>query len=118
MKPLFLVLAFLCLTQIADAGEPLVISSPDGKIQVQTPAVADVQHAQSTFAVRFQGRPLLSTDLALYVGGSNLLENAVLLASRSRSFDSTYSVLFGKSNPVRDQFKQLTLAFENKRAPV
>jgi alpha-glucosidase len=46
-----------------------------------------------------------------------LLEGAALKSSRLRESDSTYNMPYGKSNPIRDHYRELTMNLENDTAP-
>jgi alpha-glucosidase len=112
-------LALLGLALTLDAGEPLSVSSPDGAIELQMPAVGSAPDGHwSDFQVRFRGRVLLQGELGLAVRRHDPLEQAVQKGSRVRASDTTYTVPFGKSNPVRDHFNELTLDLETAAGPV
>ena len=68
--------------------------------------------------VTFQGKELLRGELGLCVSGTNLLENAALKSSRLTEFDSTYTMPFGKNNPIRNHYRELTLNWENETTPL
>lgn len=61
---------------------------------------------------------MLHGTLGLCVSGTNLLERAALKSSRVREADSTYNMPYGKSNPIRNHYRELTLNWENPAAPV
>jgi alpha-glucosidase len=119
MKPALSALACLVSAGALQANEPLVVSSPDGRIELQIPAAhSSPQDHRPDFQIRFRGQALLEGKLGLSVHGSNLLEKAVQKKSARRRSDSTYRVPFGKSNPVRDQFNEMTLDIETSADPV
>src|SRR5439155_24402696 len=60
----------------------------------------------------------LEGELGLKVRGANLLEKAVPKNASHRAADSTYTVPFGKSNPVRDHFHELSFDVERSAGPV
>ena len=119
MKPTLFALAWIGVTITLQASEPLVITSPDGRIELQIPtAPSSSQDQRPGFQIRFRGRTLLKGEWGLSVRGSNLFDTAARKASSQRRADSTYTLPFGKSNPVRDQFAELTLDLENNTGPV
>jgi alpha-glucosidase len=93
---------------------PLSVTSPDGRIELRILA----SPAKSSFEVRFNQQELVGGQLALCVNGTNLLENAAVKASSLHESDSTYSMPFGKNNPIRDHYRELTLDLENPAAPL
>ncbi len=110
MKPALYVFVMLGAAVLVDAGDSTAVSSPDGRVEVQTNAEPSV--GRTDFQVRFRGRALVEGALGLSVRGTNLLDNAAVRTSRLRSSDRTYTVPFGKSNPIRDHFNELTLELE------
>jgi alpha-glucosidase len=114
MKSCRATLAVLALPFALNAADLMSISSPDGKVQfnlVVSPASSSNQ--VTGFQVQFRGKPLLTAELGLTIGGTNILRNSILKSSNSRTADTTYSVLFGKNNPIRDHFNELALQFES-----
>lgn len=61
---------------------------------------------------------MLHGSLGLCISGTNLMDAVSVKATRTRESDSTYEIPFGKNNPVRDHFKELTLDLENATAPL
>jgi len=61
---------------------------------------------------------LLHAELGLCVSGTNLLEKAVLKSIRSGESDSTYNMSYGKNNPIRNHYRELTLDWESEAAPL
>ncbi len=115
MKPIFIATAFLLTGITLNAGEPLSVSSPNGRIELKVFNAANGQKlSQPDFQIRFRGRTLVAGELGLNVQGGNLFENAVLKNSSRRHADSTYALPSGKSNPVRDHFSELTLDLETR----
>jgi alpha-glucosidase len=92
----------------------LTLASPDGRIELR---ISTSSNAPG-FEIRFNKKKLLRGELVLCVSGTNILENAVVKSSQTRESDSTYDMPFGKNNPIRDHFRELTLDFENAAAPV
>jgi len=107
-------LALLGLAVALNASELLSVSSPDGAIELQIPAAGSSPDGRlCDFQVRFRERVLLQGELGLAVRDHDLLEKAVHKGSRVRASDTTYTLPFGKSNPVRDHFNELTLDLES-----
>jgi len=74
--------------------------------------------ARFGFQIRFRAQALLQGELGLDVHGTNLLDKAVSKTSRLRASDTTFSVPFGRSNPIRDHFNELTLDVESGVGPI
>jgi alpha-glucosidase len=110
--------AFLWLNSYAavnsEGATPMVVASPDGRIEAQITS----SRTGMGFQIRFQGKDLLQGELGLRVGDADLLEKVSVKDRRRRESDSTYTVLFGKNNPVRDHFKELALDLQNESGPV
>ena len=101
------------------ATPPLSVASPDGRIELTiSPPLSASPNQTPKFQVTFQGRELLHGELGLCVSGTNLLDHATLKASRLAEADATYTVPFGKNNPVRNHYRELTLDWENDTAPL
>jgi len=119
MKPALFALAWIGVAGVLQAGDPLIVASPDGRIELQIPAgLSSSQDQRPEFQIRFRGQALIKGELGLSIGGSNLFEGAVQKTSSQRRSDSTYTLPFGKANPVRDQFAELTLDLETSADPV
>lgn len=102
----------------ADATAPISLSSPDGQVEVRvshTPASAG---GPVGFQIYFHGTELLHGNLELCVSGTKVMDAVSLKDFSNRESDSTYRVPFGKNDPVRDHFKELTLDLENESAPL
>ena len=100
------------------AAEPLSLASPDGNLELRITVPSSAQGPGPQCQLRFRGRNLLQTELGLSLSGNSVLNDAIVKASRSRASDTTYRVPFGKSNPVRDHFNELTLDLENRGGSV
>jgi alpha-glucosidase len=102
----------------SDAGDSPALASPDGRIELRISPGSSSSPRGIGFHVRFGGKELLQGELGLGVSGTNVLEAVSVKDSRQRESDSTYVVPFGKNNPVRDHFKELTLDLETATGPV
>lgn len=112
-------LALLGLVLTLNASESLAVLSPDGAVELRIAAAGSPPGIRRTdFQVRFHGRELVRAQLGLSLNGIDVLEQARQQGSRFQASDTTYPVLFGKSNPVRDQFNELTLDLETIAGPV
>lgn len=101
------------------AGEPLAVSSPEGAIELQIPAAGSSPDDQgAAFQVRFRGRVLLQCEPGMAVRDHSLLDKALRKGSRVRASDTTYTIPFGKNNPIRDHFNELTLELETAAGPL
>jgi len=119
MRHLLCFFALLVLAAGIEAGEPPSVVSPDGNIELRFGDQADASGlGAAKFQIRFQGQPLLTCDPRLRIPGNDLLEHATQNSSSPRKSDSTYKVLFGKSNPVRDHYSELTLDLATGAQPI
>lgn len=107
------------------AGRPPIwgistIESPEGKIELRVAPTTSLSAKENVpgFEVFFNNTELLRGRLGLCVLGTNLLDGAALAGTRFQQFDSTYPMPFGKDNPVRNRYRQLTLNFTNDVVPV
>jgi alpha-glucosidase len=100
----------LLITPNLMAAEPAVVRSPDGTLEVQLIALPEgVADTAPGFLIRFAGRELLRCDLGLSAAASNLLSRNLHATLARGQSDSTYNALFGKANPVRNHYHELTL---------
>jgi len=106
-------------TGYAEAVQPLSVASPGGRIELRIlPVLSALKSLNPEFQVSFQGKELLHGELGLCVSGTNLLEKAVLKSIRSGESDSTYNMSYGKNNPIRNHYRELTLDWESEAAPL
>jgi alpha-glucosidase len=110
---LFLMIACNGLaSQSASVQYPSSLLSPDGNIELRL-ALHVSSEGQGTqdpeFQVLFDGNELLRGELGLCVKKTNLWDRFSFEAAQLRQADFTYAMPFGKNNPVRDNFKELTL---------
>jgi len=101
----------------SDTAASMAVASPDGRIAVRISPLSSARNGMG-FQIRFGRKELLRGELGLTVGGSNLLENISLKGSQYGESNSTYTVPFGKNNPLRDHFHELTLDLQNETGPV
>jgi alpha-glucosidase len=119
MKPGCLAFALFVLPLAVWANEGLSASSPAGKIELSFPTKASIANDKLlNFQIRFGGKDLMQCELGLTIAGTNIFDKAVAKNSSFCSSNTIYTVLFGKNNPVRDHFNELTLQFETTNCPV
>ncbi len=114
MKLTFVTLAWLgCILELC-AGEYPSLTSPDRRIELQITAASGWSPSHSPgYQMRIRGQTLLDGELGLEVKGSNILSQARLKGFHLTASDSTYTVPFGKSNPIRNQYHELSLELES-----
>lgn len=101
------------------AAQTSSVASPDGRIELRIlPPAATSQNQEPGFQVYFQGKEFLHGELGICVSGTNLLKKAALKSSQLHEFDSTYNMPYGKSNPIRNHYRELTLNLKNEAAPL
>jgi alpha-glucosidase len=87
-----------------------VVRSPDSRIEVRCENTEESSsNRPPEFVVRFQNRELLRARLGLSVSGTNLLARPLQITMTRGQADATYNAPFGKANPIRDHYNQLTL---------
>jgi alpha-glucosidase len=117
-RPAIALIGLLLLTVNLHAGD-LTLSSPDGKIALRIPPRSSASAVQRMeFEVAFQGRTLFRCEPALSFREGDFFADARESGSRVRESDSTWTMPFGKSNPVRDRFHEMTVEFERTTGPV
>jgi alpha-glucosidase len=91
------------------------VSSPDGAVQISF--VAGDQ--QLSYSISFHGKAAIAPSaLGLDLEDQRPIDGGLrILGSKPGSIDETYSMPFGKSNPIRNQCKTLTLDLEEMRTP-
>src|SRR6185312_9659692 len=92
------------------------LTSPSGKVMVHVGLAGSL-----FYSVSFAGEQVIAdSKLGLqFAGGSSSTGIQVkFLHAAETASDTTWSNPFGKSNPVRNHFKQLELAFSVEGAPV
>jgi alpha-glucosidase len=133
-----LLLSALVLMVSASAyaqATPVVVSSPNGQIQMTINAVprapgrggapaaavapGTVQGGQLSYQISFAGKPLLNwSQLGLLLEGQPALGARVrIVGSKTSSADETYKVVAGKSNPIRNRYNAVTVETEDLDAP-
>jgi alpha-glucosidase len=119
MTPMLSGLALAFLAGSILAAEPVRVASPDERIELRLAAPdAPAAGARPKVEVRFRGRALLQLELGLSVQGTNLFARAWSSKVQNRAADTTFEVPFGKSNPVRDHYREATVDWETGEAPV
>jgi len=115
-RALFLVLLW-CLYLEAQGGVER-LSSPSGELEIAFLTVqkgaAAPEGGQLAYEVSFRGQLVIArSNLGLQLEGRPLLGSAVRIVSAERgSADETYTVVHGKSNPVRNRYNRLKLELE------
>lgn len=120
---LLLIAALPAATLAAPAADtPIVLKSPDGGLAITFQAAPGRRAGgagQLTYAVAFQGKPLiLPSALGLELQGARPLGAAVRIASAATSAtDATYRLVTGKASAVRNHFNAARLELEETGAP-
>lgn len=109
MRPLLL--ALLPALAIAQSS----VKSPDGAIELSF----STDNGQLAYAVSFHGKPLVArSTMALEIQDQPGLGAAMrIVDAKAGAVDETYSMPHGKSNPVRNVCRTLTLNLEETRGP-
>jgi alpha-glucosidase len=91
------------------------LKSPDGSIEMTISA----DNGQLAYSVAYKGRPVIARSaLALDIRDQPLLGDRVrIVKSTPGSVDETYNMLHGKSNPVRNVCRTLSVEVEESAAP-
>jgi alpha-glucosidase len=91
------------------------IQSPDGAVQIAFTAGA----GPLTYSVSFRGKPVIARSaLGLELQDQRPITSAFrVLSSREGAVNETYSMPFGKSNPIVNRCATLTLELEETAAP-
>jgi alpha-glucosidase len=92
------------------------VQSPNGDIELSISA----DGGALSYTVSFHGRPvILKSALALEIEDQPALGTGVRIAGARRgAIDETYSMLHGKSNPVRNVARTLAVDVEETHAPL
>ncbi|NWG14495.1 MAG: glycoside hydrolase family 97 protein [Acidobacteria bacterium] len=95
------------------SSSPLELRSPDGTIRLllQSPARGDKEPSPH-FSLFFRDRQILkSCDLGLTLqGAGRLLERTEIKGIKTRNVDETYSVPWGKSNPIVNRCREMQVS--------
>ena len=91
------------------------VSSPDGAVQISFVA----GDGPLSYSVSFHGKSVIARSaLGLDLEDQRPIDGGFrILGSKLGSIDETYSMSFGKSNPIRNQCKTLTLDLEETLTP-
>ena len=114
--------ALLAASAFAQSG-PVTVSSPNGEIRMTFATLAAGAPAdaggQLSYQVTFQGKPVFNwSQLAMDIQSQRLLGDAVkILSSKAGSGDETYTLVHGKSNPVRNLYNSVVIELEEPAAP-
>ena len=98
--------------------ERLVLRSPAGNVEVRFPTLTQGHRLTGPeLEVGFDGKRPLALELGLHLSQGNLFENAIVKEWHTSSSNVTYTTPFGRCNPVRDHFSQLTLDLQSGAEP-
>ncbi len=109
-------LALLVVSGTLRAAAPLAVASPDGQLVVRL-SLPGAPQGGLGLAIERQRHALVTADLGWCIGGTDLLAEPKAVGVQSRASDSTYRVPFGKNNPIRDHFRELTVDLESTGRP-
>jgi len=109
MRPLLF--ALIPALAIAQSG----VKSPDGAIELSFTA----DNGQLAYSVAFHGKPAITrSTLALDIQDQPLLGSSMRIVDAAPgAIDETYTMPHGKSNPVRNVCRTLTVSLEETRGP-
>jgi alpha-glucosidase len=96
--------AFCAISHPCSAGDLPTVASPDGKLEARVTA-----GTAPGFQIYFRGKKLLTGSFGVCVQDANILENAAVTSSSVADFDESYPSDFGKNNPVRNHYRELTM---------
>jgi alpha-glucosidase len=111
------------LNQGVAAGEPLLVSSPDGKLTISLALKANPQPylpgQRAYYRVTYGSTPILDdSPLGLDFLGANALDQDFEIVGKDREkHDSTWENHFGAQRIVPDKYNQLTVSLRERRAP-
>ncbi len=114
---------FLAISGVLAAQTSAVrLSSPDGRIEITFATRmgnADAADGALTYKVDFQGKPVLDwSRLGLEIQGQPPLGAAIrVVSSKTDQADETYRMPYGKSNPIRNHFRSVTLDLAEQARP-
>jgi alpha-glucosidase len=102
---------------LAQAGEPEVLTSPDGRIQVSLEMSASKAGVRPQWSASFQGKPILSNcRLGLETADAgDLMAGARVVQLSRRTVDERIPVLFGKADHADDRFAEIRFTVESAR---
>jgi alpha-glucosidase len=97
------------------AWAQMPLKSPDGLIEMTVSA----DDGQLSYSVSFHGKPvILKSGLGLQIPYQPLLGSGVrIVKTQPGSVDETYSMPHGKSNPVRNVCRTLSIDLEETKSP-
>ena len=102
------VFSFLLLLLLPAFGQDVAtVSSPSGDLQIAFQAPS----GQLVYEVKYRGKTAIApSNLGLHLqGGPPLGEEVRIAGSSEDSADETYNVVHGKSNPVRNHYRSLSV---------
>jgi alpha-glucosidase len=120
---LLLVLAFLAsgIAAFGQAAQPEAVS-PSGELKIAFATLEKREPAaagQLAYSVMFRGKPVFRwSNLSLEVQGQRLLGDTLRIASdKNGQGDETYTLVHGKSNPVRSRYNAVVIELEETGPP-
>ena len=101
-------LVFALPPQAFAAAAPMLLESPDGRIEVTVATDAD---GRPTWAVERDGQPVIApSPLGMQLGPGDRIDRGLRIAALRRDeSDTRYELLAGKRRHVRDHYRQLEL---------
>jgi len=98
------------------------VSSPSGELRIEFATVVKGQaseRGQLAYRVSFRSKPVFNwSSLGLELMGQRPLgDNVRIVSTRTSQADETYTVVHGKSNPVRNRYQALTVEVAEPSAP-
>ncbi len=104
-------LAMSCITAVKANESPLLVRSPEGKVEVSITA-----KGVPTYAVSVDGQMIVRpSQLGLQLaGGVALGKDVELIKAEPRSVNASWENPFGKRRQVRDECNELCLVFNEK----
>jgi len=123
LNALLLAIPGLLAAQTASApADPVSLGSPDGSIEIVFSTRAAGARAGGNalfYRVNFRGQQLMDwSRLGLELQGAPVLgDNIAIVSSKTGSADETYSMPFGKSNPIRNHYNSVTIQLQEKGYP-
>jgi alpha-glucosidase len=106
-----LVMAFAGFLSSCGQTGQLVLTSPDGSIEVVFHTNSDLPAALPSYDIIFQGHPILrNADLGIELKGDQMIGvNSTMLDTEGSTIDETYIMPFGKSSEIRNYAHETSL---------
>jgi alpha-glucosidase len=99
----------------ADKSAPLVLHSPDGRLQLTFQLN---QHGQARFTVAYSKTPVVEGTLGLdFVSAESLSENLKVVDTRQSAVRREYVIAVGKASSAQDHYHELVVQLIESRPP-